>query len=766
MSQLYSAKPGNLDDLFEFVPEPGLPSANQLPPWHVLAVDDDRDFQSTTAFAIEDIEILGRPIKLQQAYSMSEASTLLAAEHDFGVILLDVVMETDNAGLRLVKAVREILGNAEIRIVLLTGQPGLAPVGNVMNNYDVNEYCTKSELTSARLLSILTSELRTFDQLKTISTARRGLQLIVESSNRLLNKHELPAYCDAALSEIALLLGLDPEGVVCARVDQIIEPNENNGSVSRVVIVGAAGSLRTLIGQSIESLPDAAITEVLRSAIHLRANVENDDATVLFFPKENSGADFVIYLSTGRNLLDTERQLLYVFASNISGGLQNVALFSRLDRLAYYDNLLGIPNKNALVRWIDHALMTEERSRLVLLSVDLDDFGRINHTFGVAYGDALLRQFSERLRTAFPAPVYVARIGDDVFGVLGVQEKVSETTVKAILDMPFEIDGTSHLMTACIARLSLGSVEGNARDAIRQGRLALKEAKRQGPGTTLVYDKHLEVSAIKCFQILLKLQRSLNEQQLYLVYQPKVELSTGAVVGVEALIRWNYNGKQILPDEFIPVAEASTLIHSLGYKVLEEVCDAIHALENVGIGQLTFCVNVSGKQFSDPALIPSILSLLKKRQVAPNRIELEVTETAMMESFEPVSSALREFRKAGGAVAIDDFGTGYSSLRYLQELPADTLKIDRAFVSEIEDDKGEGNIAAMVIQLARSLEMLVIAEGVETEEQADWLREYGCDLGQGWHFGRPMPLDALVEWLGTRTVKTLFKQPSRVNAEA
>jgi hypothetical protein len=209
------------------------------------------------------------------------------------------------------------------------------------------------------------------------------LQLIVESSNRLLDKRELTAYCDAALTEVALLLGVDPEGVVCARVDQLNADNESADSPHKAIIVGAAGRLRAFIGRGVDSLPDSSVAAALRLAIRARANIEADDATTLFFPQESSGADFVIYLPTSRTLQETERQLLRVFATNISGGLHNVALFSRLDRLAYVDPLLGLPNKNALVRAIDHGLQTEGKSDLILLIVDLDQFSDANHSFGV-----------------------------------------------------------------------------------------------------------------------------------------------------------------------------------------------------------------------------------------------------------------------------------------------------------------------------------------------------------------------------------------------
>ncbi|MGR9051184.1 MAG: two-component system response regulator [Gammaproteobacteria bacterium] len=756
-------KNGTENGLFEFEPEIAYPIDNRLPPWRILAVDDDKDFQRTTAYALQDVNIFGRPLELVQAYSMAEASTLLASDRHFAIILLDVVMETDNAGLRLAKAIREILGYAELRIILLTGQPGMAPMRSIMNDYDINEYCIKSEVSTSKLLSVLTAELRTYDQLKTISTARRGLQLIVESSNRLLNKHELTSYCDAALTEIALLLGIDPEGVVCARVDQINHVHETSDLNSRIVIVGAAGKLRYLIGQSIYSLSDPIVIESILRAIRARSNMELADATILFFPEKRSGADFVIYLSTGRSLLDTERQILHAFASNISGGLQNVALFSRLDRLAYHDAMLNMPNKNALLRAIDRTLSSEDRSCMALLIVDLDDFGGANHTFGVDFGDALLLQFAERLSNAVLPPGLVARIGADVFGILDSSENLAIERINETLETPFFIDGTPHLMTACIASVAMADVEvtGTASDVVRLARLALKEAKRQGPGSFVTYDKSQEVTAIKRFQVLHYLQQALDSRQLFLLYQPKIDLATREVVGVEALLRWTFQGRAVPPDEFIPVAEASTLIHSLGYMVMEEVCKAI-ALMNLSMKvQPVVCVNVSGKQFSDPALIPSMLDLLSKYHISPQSIELEVTETAMMDSFDKVASALRLFRDAGGSVSIDDFGTGYSSLKYLRELPADTLKIDRSFVSALEDNTGNGNIADMVIKLARSLGMLVIAEGVENEAQEQWLCEHQCDLGQGWLYAKPMTLDALLIWLDGKEVKPLSRRQAK-----
>lgn len=737
---------------FQFFPEPDPPIEDRIPvnSLKLLTVDDDQDFQKSLAFTLADMTILGRPIEVTQCFSMAEASAVLAGRRDFGVVLLDVVMETNDAGLRLVKAIREVLGNSEIRIVLVTGQPGLAPIADVMRDCDINEYCMKPDLSLSRLVSILTAEFRTFAQLTTISTARRGLQLIVESSNRLLGKRDLESYCDAALTEVALLLDVAPEGVVCVRSDHLSRGESAGEASAGLVVVGVAGRLGAFMGQDVCRLPDEGVVDLLAKAAARRADVETEFGTALFFPRENAGADFIVFVATRRSLIETERQLLRVFATNISGGLQNVALFSRLDQLAYEDSDFGLPNSNALIRSLAHALSSGNQADLSLAVVDIDQFGNIAHGFGAEFGNKLLRQFSDRLAAFLQPPAVLARIGFDRFAILADRQVFGRDIVGMTLAEPFDIDGVGYRMTACRVLMPLDNLTGSADDLVRLAHVAMKEAKRKGQGSAILFDKAQDEAAIERFSLLCKLQRGFDANELFLVYQPKIALSTDRVEGVEALLRWRCDGRVVLPDSFIPVAEDSAMIHRLGLRVVEQACDDMHVIDAAGFPSLTVSVNVSGRQFSDPSFMKILLGILDQKGVPPQRMELEVTETVAMEAFDLVSESLRTFRRAGGTVSIDDFGSGYSSLKYLNELPADILKIDRAFVSAMETESKGGSIAAMVVQLARSLHFKVIAEGVETEAQAMWLRELGCDFAQGWYYGRPMARDDLVAWLRAR----------------
>jgi diguanylate cyclase (GGDEF)-like protein len=713
----------------------------------VLSVDDDLSFQRSIAFALEGARILQRPIELVQAFSMAEAANLLSRERDFAVVLVDVVMETEDAGLRLIKAVREVLGLAELRFIILTGQPGMAPVDTVMQDYDLSDYCLKTDLATRGLKNILSRAIRTYQKLSLITSARRGLQRIVESSNRLTGKRSLHEIASVTLDEIAVLLHVPAHGMVYACSDQ---PEQNDGgpeTAATQVTIAASGRFKPYADMTLAQLPQTHIQELITRAFQEQRAIETDEAQVLYFSREESVAEFAIYVATGRPLDDTERELLHVFSANASKSFANVALFSRLDRLAYEDELLHIPNRSAILREIERLRIQRNAPPSTLVMLDLDNFSGLNHLFGVHFGNQALQNIANRLQGAFPQPSMVARLYSDTFAILGESAQVNVDSVKQVFTTPFNVGQTCYLLSACYTEIPLTHATDTAAELLRAACGGLQSARQRGPGSTGAYDPAFQHLAAERFELLHRLAEGIQRDELALVYQPQVDLSNGAITGIEALLRWHSPAGLVLPGSFIPLAEQSVYIHAIGDMVAAQACAAVRALDAVGLGNTTVGLNYSARQFEAPDVIERLHEACVAAGITPARLCIEVTETVMMHSFQRVAAALRQHQDCGGTVAIDDFGTGMSSLEYLLELPVDCLKIDKTFVHGVDGDERSQALTRMIIELSQRLHIGVVAEGVETEAQAMWLRENGPRVGQGWYLGRPQPLPELISWI-------------------
>ncbi|HUE92401.1 putative bifunctional diguanylate cyclase/phosphodiesterase [Pseudomonas sp.] len=718
------------------------PSSTSPPVWRVLAVDDDVDFQRATAFALSELDLLGGRIELLQAFSCREAALLLARERDIALVLLDVVMETEDAGLRLIKALREVIGNSETRVVLLTGEPGRAPAHEVMRDYDINDYWTKSELSAERLLTVLTAAVRGYAQLKTVASARRGLQMIVESSNALFCSKNTRELSSKILSEIAVLLNLQAEGIVCVRAE------EGEGGVAKARIISASGRFRPSVDASLDSLDSPEVAAVLRRSLQGQQTLCLSDCTVLFFPRFQAGADYACYVATERVLDDTELELLKVFSASISRGLYNVALFSRLEEMAYQDDLLKIPNRNALIRMLDMTLKDESKAERVLVLIDIDNFSGANTAFGTGYGDFILGLVAKRLCDAFDGNVLIARVRDDLFAILGPQTQVRAADIVALFrrqTRPYEL-GQVHSLSS--VTMNLGDFTGSAGVALQDALLTLKQAKRAGHDQHAVYDSRLLGAHAEAYRMLLALRDAVEAGHISVQLQPQIDLQTRRVTGVEALARWRKaDGSMVPPLSFIPLAEATGYILPLGDLLMRLALQAAKELADAGYGDIRVAVNVSAPQLLQHDFIERFVAHLQAAGVRPQQVEVEITESVAMRTFDTVCEKLRALREMGVNVAIDDFGTGFSSLSYLRLLPADRLKIDRSFVLEIGQVSNEQMIAEAVIQIAARVGMQVIAEGVETRQQADWILEHGCREAQGYLFAKAMGCSDLLRWL-------------------
>lgn len=707
--------------------------------WKILIVDDDEDVHQATKFAMANTQVLERNLQFLHAYSAAEAVQVLQSEKDIAVILLDVVMESEDAGLKLVATIRKDLAISESRIILRTGQPGYAPEIDAIRDYDINDYKTKSELTRNKLYASLTSAIRSYKQIHTINVSRRGLDMVIRASGQLMVRQGVREFAAGVITQISALLGLAPEGVVCAS-----DQGHFNGEPR---IIAAAGTLTSLMEQPLASLSNNAIANALGRSLRERRNHFDNHSTTLFFSGQ-SQYDIAAHIETGHVLSDLDRQLLGVFCANISLTLDNVMLLSQLKDHAYNDQLLHIPNRLAFIQAVDRMISAQRNSEQVAL-IDIDNFSELNAAMGHRHGDNLLKAVAARLSENLPPDCLIARVGGDVFGVLGPENHLAPINLAEVFASPFMIDEVEHSISATTGITCLSEIDGNGASAIEAAAIALNQAKQRGRGGLCRFARDMEQETRVRVRLLQELRRATELNQLFMVYQPQLNLATRQIVGVEALLRWrNSAGQLVSPADFIPLAENSGLITSIGDWVLNQACQDWQRLQALGAPPVRMAVNVSVVQLRQPDFIKRVDAAIAKSGITPTQLELEVTESMAMLDTSVIVELLDNFKQRGICLAIDDFGTGFSSLSYLEKLSVDRLKIDRSFISNMHHSDGSMRIVETVVQLGRSLQLEVIAEGVEQELEAAALLSMGCHEVQGFLFSKPLEFDDLLAFLG------------------
>ncbi|MCX9157141.1 EAL domain-containing protein [Niveibacterium sp. 24ML] len=739
------------DDELEFIDdEPEAESggdATNRKVWRVLIVDDDPDVHHTTLLAMRNQTILHRQIQFLHTYSALQTRELLLHERDIAVILLDVVMENEDAGLRLVKTIREDLSMPETRIILRTGQPGYAPEIDAIRDYDINDYKTKSELTRNKLYTTLTAAIRSYEQIRTINAGRRGLDMIVRASADLMQRHGVRNFAAGVITQIAGLLGLAPEGLVCA--------HDTSGGINLgsndVTVIAAAGRYADLINRPVDSISDAQVRQALERCLQSQRNLYDGPGTTLFF--HNRHGDVAAYLDTRESLDDIDRRLLEVFCVNIAVGFDNAALFSRLNSFAYFDQLSRLPNRAHFIQHIDRLLAAPDHGKQILALVDLDHFAETNDALGHRFGDRLLQEVASRLKQSVSPRVIVARISGDTFGLLGASDDLSPTQLMGLFNTPFTVDGQELMVSITCGVLNLADAGNSGAEALKDANIALKRAKQGNRGEVNYFTREMSIEIQERVKLLQALRHAFDNERLFMVYQPQVNLVTRKAIGLEALIRWrDDDGKMVPPDRFIPLAEHSGLIVNIGEWITRVACHQQARLARAGYGHLRMAINVSVSQFRHPRFPFMLKRAIEDSGCDPACIELEITESMAMVEADFLLHTLDKLKESGITVAVDDFGTGFSSLSYLQRLNVDRLKIDRAFVKEITDSGRGSRIPEMVIQLSHKLGLEVIAEGVEDLAQADALEKLGCHEAQGYYFGRPMEPGPLMDWLSNQAV--------------
>lgn len=434
----------------------------------------------------------------------------------------------------------------------------------------------------------------------------------------------------------------------------------------------------------------------------------------------------------------------------------------QLKKLLFYDPLTSLPNRTLFEELLAQSLLNSQfhDEPLVLLCIDLHRFKDINDTLGYKAGDDLLIQVSKRIRSSVRETDTVSRLCGDKFMVLLSEVKLKDCVghlarhVLHVLEQPFHVAGQEVFLDAYIG-ISVSPEDGrDAESLIRNADTAMNYAKKRGRGKHRYFRAQMNEHLVHRTTVERELRHAFEHKEFIHYYQPKYNLATGKMVGVEALMRWRHPVRGIIsPAEFIPVAEESCLILAVGEWGIREACRQIRAWQEQGPGILPVSVNLSSKQFQHKKLLRVLIETLDRYGIRPEALELEITESILMENPDKAAQLLRDIREMGVRIAIDDFGTGYSSLAYLKKFPVNTLKIDQAFITDIVRDRNDTAIVTSILSMAESLHLKVVAEGVETKEQLDLLKKMGCEEVQGYYFSKPLPPEGVADLLTLCKVK-------------
>ncbi len=428
---------------------------------------------------------------------------------------------------------------------------------------------------------------------------------------------------------------------------------------------------------------------------------------------------------------------------------------AKMEQLALFDELTGLPNRRLLFRKLTELFRHDVmKSPAVVMLLDLDNFKAINDTQGHPAGDKLLIEVANRLKLSLPDEGFAARLGGDEFAILISPVKnveQIENLAKQVLDdiaRPFIINGNEIKISTSIGLAWLPK-DGNMPDTIlKHADLAMYQAKEMGRNQYRQFTEQLHDQLQRYIRFSRELPEALANGDFYLCFQPKVDLTAKKIIGVETLIRWKHPELgNIPPFDFISIAEDSGFIVPLGNWVFAEACRQMKKLREMGYADLTCAINISLRQFSDPSLLGVIEKSVRDNGLNPQNLEVEITESLLMEDVDKAIMTLKKIQKLGISVAIDDFGTGYSSFSYLKNLPINVLKVDRCFIKDIPESQEDMKITSAIISMAHSLNLKVVAEGIETESQSEILLEQKCDIGQGYLFGKPMRLAELKQQL-------------------
>lgn len=716
------------------------PAFKGAPPWPILVVDDDDSILQLTKLVLGRIKVMERPLSLTFARTSAEAR-LLCEQKTFAVAIVDVVMETDRAGLDFVAWLRTLPHAVATRLVIRTGQPGMAPEDYVLQNFDINDYWPKTELSAQRIRTVITGLIRSYAELERLEQQRQDLSLVVRTMPELLNQQNASRLLASLGKAIDHLFGT--EGSTLHFLQHV-----SGGLGEAHILASTDDAGRSRPFKLSDRVSPKALALLHESALTGRVVIQDLHAVLLVH--QASGRALAVVGEGWSFTDDWSCEIAELLIRNALEFLDNLLTQSQhltdLERQLRHDPLTGLSNRLGLLEHLELALQKD--ACVALLLIQLDQLDAVRAAYGEGLGDLVVQGVAERL-AQLPRQLLVSRLDSDHFalalgpGPTGVGAVVS--SIERIFERPFPV-AESMLRLTLHQGIALASKQ-TPTELLRQAELALKGAIRQDGPRSAFFDPSWAAADIRSAQLQTEIQQAELEREFYVLFQPILSLKDGQIQGAEALLRWNSQRfGPVSPAEFIPLAEHAGIIDALTRLVLRRALDALDVWRQVH-PPMYVSVNISALSLGKPGFVAMILSALARRD--SSGLYLELTENERLAHDQVSRQQMQALRARGIRFMIDDFGTGYSSLSYLHKLPVDAMKIDHGFVSQLTDDTDNPHRRLMeaILGVADSLQIPVVAEGIETPIQAEILSKLRCKNGQGYLYSRPVPADSILEML-------------------
>ena len=711
--------------------------------WKIAIVDDESSVHDVTKLALSNTKIQGKSIEFISAFSGKEGFALLEEHPDCAVVLLDVVMETSDAGLILAGRIRNELKQDNLQIILRTGQPGYAPEEDIISKYEINDYKTKSELTRDKLFTSLATAIRSYSHLEALESSKEGLRNVIHASANLMKERSIHEFASGVLQQINALFNLSAQGIFCVSKRPLKGPHEFQSSTKNAfLVVAATPQYSEIYGKDIHDISSGTATKIAQQALSDKQHVLEDNFTALYLstPSKWQG---VVVIEGGLYLNDIDEELLKVFCLNIAVGLENAKYFSHLNRSAYYDQLTDLYNREGLIQF-SAGINTQAKQSVNLYIIDIDYFHDISDSLGYEFSNDVLVAMASMLKRIFNEKASIARLHSDVFAILVADSTWSLNNLISECSRPFMLAGNSMRLGVSLgeAHCDIQQEDFDIEVLLRHASMALKVAKESKRGMAQAFEPQFEQDTLSRRTVLSEFRNALVQEELFLVLQPKTSMSSGEVVGYEALVRWQHPEKGIIPpNAFIPIVEQAGLYFELDMYVFRHALNIIKEYPQI---DKPISVNVSANSLHHNDFIDELKIIIKEESADLTSIELEITENALIRSDMAIQH-LNALKEIGFTLCLDDFGAGYSSLAYLVKLPLDVIKIDRAFISYITEDERSLVLLKGMLQICHDLNKKVVVEGVETQEQVDLLTQYDVDVAQGFFYFKPMPIEEVLK---------------------
>lgn len=717
---------------------------NTRAPWKILIVDDDPDVHEVTKIAVSGCVFENRPFQLLHALSAQEARDLLEKQDDIAVALVDVVMESDTAGLSLVSWIRSELNNHFTRLILRTGQPGYAPQTDVIMKFDIDGYTEKAELSRTKLITAIITALRGYKLVMSLETNRKKLKQLNEHFAAIVEKNALSEFASAVLKHFSDLVGQPVDCLLCG-----LETVPDYGMADRenIRVLAATGDFEDKVDLPVDVISDDTIRNSVSKCIETQETSSTAAGVALPLVTRN-GMTGALYVGISEELLEelVGSEVVKLFVSNVALGYEKTGLLEHIRNLAYVDRITGLSTFSGFIETFQRN--AANRTPLLVVHADIQRFRVIVDGIGDEKAGAVLKRTGHRLSQTFPDALTIARKEKDEFLILlkgGDANRIQDvvTRIEEAFQEPITLEDNQISLRMRLGFASEDSDSQNAEELVRFASIALNDVRQKGLTNHAVFHPLMQEAAFERLRLASLLTSTSNQTEFSLHYQPIMLAKDESIASFEALMRFRTPaGTYLNTARMIEAAEASGLITEIGAWMFKNAFSEFSQMNGL-TEDVCLNVNLSPRQVQTNRIYKDIEDAVSAADLPMQRLVFEVTEGLFLSNDQVTLALLTWLRNKGAKVVIDDFGTGYSSFSYLRKLPVDGIKIDRSFIMNMDQDADALAVVKSIIAVAQALDLSVTAEGVETDAQRKLIQELNCDFLQGYLYSKPLNTDDL-----------------------